>query len=82
MKVSLIEWLKRGWLTSHKTSPREIAELFSVADRDLADSQAQGLSTDSQLRIAYNAALQMATAALAASGYLAARESRHYRVIS
>jgi uncharacterized protein (UPF0332 family) len=79
--MSLAEWLKRGWLTSHKTSPREIAELFSVAERDLADSQAQGLSTDSQLSIAYNAALQLATAALAASGYRAAREARHYRVI-
>ena len=27
-----------GWLTSHKTIPIEIADLFSVADRDLADS--------------------------------------------
>jgi len=31
--------------------------------------------------IAYNAALQAATAALAASGYRAARDSHHYRII-
>lgn len=79
--MSLNEWLKRGWLTSHKASAGEITELFNVADRDLTDSQAQGLSTDSQLSIAYNAALQMATAALAASGYRAAREAHHYRVV-
>jgi hypothetical protein len=81
MKMSLNEWLKRGWLTSHKTSAGEITALFNVADRDLTDSQAQGLSTDSQLSIAYNAALQMATAALAASGYRAAREVHHYRIV-
>ena len=79
--MSLNEWLKRGWLTSHKTSTGEITALFNVADRDLADSKAQGLSTDSQLSIAYNAALQMATAALAASGYRAAREAHHYRIV-
>lgn len=39
------------------------------------------LSSDWQLNIAYNAALQAATAALAASGYRAVRESHHYRII-
>jgi len=33
------------------------------------------------LAIAYNAALQLATAALAAAGYRATREAHHYRVI-
>ena len=33
------------------------------------------------MNIAYNAALQMAAAALAASGYRASRDSHHYRVI-
>jgi uncharacterized protein (UPF0332 family) len=79
--MSLEDWLSSGWLTKHKPSPREIAELFGVADRDLTDSQTKGLSPDSQLSLAYNAALQMATAALAAAGYRAAREAHHYRVI-
>jgi hypothetical protein len=39
------------------------------------------LSSDWRLNIAYNAALQAATAALAASGYRAARESHHFRII-
>ncbi len=39
------------------------------------------MDVDWRLHIAYNAALQLATAALAACGYRATRESHHYRVI-
>jgi uncharacterized protein (UPF0332 family) len=52
-----------------------------MADRDLGQCQTPHLSPDWQLNIAYNAALQAATAALAAAGYRAAREAHHYRVI-
>jgi hypothetical protein len=52
-----------------------------VADRDLRDCRVSGLSADWRLNIAYNAALQVATLALAASGYRAAKDSHHYRVI-
>ena len=55
--------------------------MFALIERDLADCQAAGLSADWRLNIAYNAALQAATIALAASGYRAARESHHYRII-
>jgi hypothetical protein len=79
--MSLDDWLKNGWLVEHKTSPVEIADLLAIADRDLADSCVQGLSPDWKLNIAYNAALQSATAALAACGFRAAREAHHYRVI-
>jgi hypothetical protein len=79
--MSLEDWLRNGWLVEHKTSPAEIAELRAIADRDLADCRVQGLSPDWRLNIAYNAALQASTAALAACGYRAAREAHHYRVI-
>jgi hypothetical protein len=39
------------------------------------------LPADWRFAIAYNAALQAATAALAAAGYRASRESHHHRVI-
>ena len=52
-----------------------------MADRDLAESRTAGLSPDWKLSIAYNAALQLATAALAVSGYRATHEGQHYRVI-
>lgn len=79
--MSLKDWARNGWLTEHKTSPQEIADLLHVANRDLADCQAEGLSPDWHLNIAYNAALQLATATLAASGYRASREAHHYRVV-
>jgi len=46
-----------------------------------AIARPKGLSEDWQLAIAYNAALQCATAALAACGYRSSREAHHYRVI-
>ena len=81
MSMSLQDWLKFGWLTEHKTSRQEIADLFAVSDRDLKACQTAGLIPDWQFNIAYNAALQLATIALAASGYRATRANYHYRVI-
>src|SRR5437762_13530536 len=79
--MSLSDWLKAGWLTEHRSSAREIGDLVRVADRDLADCQVSGLSADWRLNFAYNAALQSATAALAAAGYRAGRDAHHYRAI-
>jgi predicted Zn-dependent peptidase len=79
--MSLRDWLKNGWVVEHASSADEISDLIYVADRDLKDAQTPGLSPDWRLNIAYSAALQMATAALAAGGYRASRESHHYRVI-
>ena len=79
--MSLQNWLNNGWLTEHRTSLQEITALLAVADRDLSDCKTPGPSSDWQLNIAYNAALQTATAALAASGYRAGRDAHHYRVI-
>jgi hypothetical protein len=79
--MSLEDWLRNGWLIEHKSSPAEISDLLGIADRDLTDCRAQGLSPEWKLNIAYNAALQAATAALAACGYRASRDAHHYRVI-
>src|SRR6266566_7607657 len=79
--MSLADWEKNGWIKAHSTSREEIAALLGVVDRDLSDAQTRGLSADWKLSIAYNAALQAATAALAAAGYRAGRDAHHYRVI-
>jgi len=79
--MTLRSWLLNDWLIPHKTSPNEVSDLFALIERDLADCQTAGLSADWRLNIAYNAALQAATIALAASGYRAGRESHHYRII-
>ena len=79
--MSLSDWTKAQWLTQLKSSREEIRNLLGVADRDLKDCQIKGLSNDARLTIAYNAALQSATAALRAAGYRLAREAHHYRTI-
>lgn len=79
--MSLRDWQKNKWLVEHKSSPEEIAALLAIVERDLANAKVAGLADDWRLGIAYNAALQAATAALAASGFRAAREQHHYRTI-
>jgi hypothetical protein len=61
--MSLEDWQKFGWLKAHKTNRNEIAELLAVADRDLGASKTPSLHNDWSFNIAYNAALQVATAA-------------------
>jgi len=79
--VSLQDWLNEGRLRSHKTSQKEIEQLFAVFRRDMADAQAEALSTDRRFTTAYNAALMVARAALAASGYRTSGEGNHYWTI-
>jgi uncharacterized protein (UPF0332 family) len=81
MSVSFVNWVSNGWLVAHTSSKQEIANLLGIVARDLKDSSAKDVSDDWRFAIAYNAALQAATAALAAAGYRASRDSHHYRVI-
>lgn len=64
-----------------KRVPRRLPALLAIVERDLANAKIAGLSDDWKLNIGYNAALQAATAALAATGFRAAREQHHYRTI-
>ena len=65
--VSLADWLADRWIVAHEPTVEEIADLFTVVDRDLEDAGLPALSADWQLGIGYNAALQLATLALAAA---------------
>jgi hypothetical protein len=79
--VSLTNWQVAGWLVEHKATRDEIQALLGVIDRDLRDSDVAALSPDTQLGLAYNAALQAGAIALAACGYRAARDRKHYVTI-
>ena len=59
----------------------EIQRLLALADRELASCATKGLATDWRFAIAYNSALQLATAALAAARYRAGHEAHHRRAI-
>jgi hypothetical protein len=67
--MSFKQWQQNGWLRPHAPSRQEIAELYEVIARDLAASNTPGLDDDWRFAIAYNAALQVAAAALKAAGY-------------
>jgi hypothetical protein len=77
----LQSWLQNGWLVRHATSHDEISNLLAICDRDLVACQVKQLPADWRCAIAYNAALQAATAALSAAGYRATRDNHHFRVI-
>ena len=77
----MADWLANRWIVAHEASAEEIAELFGVVDRDLKDAAIVTLSEDARLGISHNAALQLATIALAAEGYRAGRERAHERAI-
>src|SRR3989304_5953491 len=79
--MTLEEWLLNKWLVRNEKSPAEIRELLKTIDRDLADARVTKVSPDRRMTIAYEAALLCANAALAASGFRAARESHHLRII-
>lgn len=79
--MTLQSWLANRWLVEHETSAEEIADLLSIVDRDLIDAKVAGVSSDWRLAMAYNAALQLATLALAAEGFRADRLPAHERAI-
>ena len=79
--MSLDEWKNNGWLKEHRSSQQEIANLFAIVRRDLADAKAQQVSADWRFGIAYNAALKLCTILLASEGYRADKNLAHYRTL-
>jgi|SRR5436190_10256031 len=75
--MSLETWAKNGWLRPHKITRQEIVDLLGVIERDLKDAQ-RDPSADWKFGIAYNAALQLCTILLNASGYRPEKLQAHY----
>jgi hypothetical protein len=63
---------------SHKTSRQELDGLRAVVERDLRDAAMAGLSEDRRFATAYNAALQLATMAIACAGYRVSAKQGHH----
>lgn len=78
--MTLEDWLKEDKLKTHKTSSKEIQSLFKVIDRDIADAGITATSADRRFATAYNAALQLATVVLLASGYRVTASKGHHFV--
>ncbi|NLW30012.1 MAG: hypothetical protein GXY77_00985 [Fibrobacter sp.] len=79
--MSLQDWANNGWLRSHKTSTKEILQLFEIVKRDLNDARQTGISADWRFGIAYNAALKLCTILMYSEGYRPEKNLAHYRTI-
>ena len=69
--------LREGRIRRHRTNRQEIASLFQVVERDLADAAIMALSADRRFATAYNAAPQAATAVMYSEGYRARGIGHH-----
>ena len=78
--MSLQKWVEYGWLRSHASSKKEIADLLRIIGRDLQDATGE-ISSDWHFGIAYNAALKLCTILLYAEGYRPEKNLQHYRTI-
>ena len=79
--MTLRELLDSGDLRRHRTSAKEVADLLRLVERDLGDAGLTQLSDDRRFATAYNAALQLATIVLHASGYRAAGKGHHWATL-
>lgn len=84
--MTLELWASNRWLEKLDSDAEEIQRLFQIADGHLSDyhkAVASGISSDTQLSLAYDAIRASATAALRANGYRVVRGggSEHYRTI-
>jgi hypothetical protein len=87
-KLAELGWLKaeptslKFQHSELQTSPNEIAGLFSIVDRSVADLKVEGISDDLRFQAAYNGILTLANVALRANGYRVSHgQGHHQRVI-
>lgn len=76
--MALKQFLTDGQLKPHRTSPKEILDLLRVVDRNLKDAAIEEISFDLRFTTAYQAALQVATMVLAASGFRTTGKGHHW----
>ena len=79
--MTLESWRTSGWLRDHDASEQELDDQLEAARRDLKDADSN-ISPSWRFAIAYNAALRLCDVVLAAAGYQANREQKHYRTIA
>lgn len=67
--MTLDNLLKIGRLKAHEADADEIGNLIAAANRNLADSRADNISTENRFDAAYKCIMQCSLAALMANGY-------------
>jgi uncharacterized protein (UPF0332 family) len=77
MRLPYSHLLRKGRIRKHRTNAQEIASLFEVVKRDLADASVPELSPDRRFTTAYNAVLQAAKAIMYCEGYRTRGSGHH-----
>ncbi|MBL8872720.1 MAG: hypothetical protein JNK90_23275 [Planctomycetaceae bacterium] len=77
--MSLEEWKLNHWIRESLASRAELTQLFAVVDRELGDASIAQLSVDGRFMHAYDAALNLCTIALRASGYAVMKGQGHHK---
>ena len=72
--------LDRGDIQKVHVTPKSLADLVNLVDRDLGDARIASLSADRRFAIAYNAALNLASYVIRKNGYRVAAKVGHHRV--
>jgi hypothetical protein len=72
--------LAGGRIKRHDPSSAETGDLLALAERQLADASAAGLSADGRFAAAYSAAITLTTVIVRASGYRVAGAAGHHRL--
>jgi hypothetical protein len=67
--MTLQNLLKIGRLKPHAPTAQEIQRLLAAADRNIADARARNISDETRFDAAYKAIMQLALAAMMASGF-------------
>jgi uncharacterized protein (UPF0332 family) len=78
IKMNLKNYIDKGYLITREPDKEEISKLLKLAERDLQVASKGCHDVDWQFAIAYNAALQLASVVLRASGYRATTKTGHH----
>lgn len=78
--MSLKKHISKGLIFEYATNKNEIDKMLRIANRDIKEASENCHEIDWQFAIAYNAALQLATAVLRASGHRASTKVGHHWV--
>ncbi len=78
--MGLDRWLKKGLIQKVEVDPETLSGLLLLAERDLIDSQLEGLSSDRKFATAYSAALSLATYVIRKQGYRVKSKTGHHQI--
>lgn len=76
--MTLKQLEQEGKIRSHRTSKKEIQDIFALIKRDMEDASSVTISYDRRYATIYNAALNLTTILLYCRGYQSYGKAHHF----